>query len=331
MHPTLNRRTWLSQGLAACAALAGLPAALAQAYPSKPIRLIVPYAAGGATDMVARSIGEKLSQRLGQPVIIENRPGAGGVSGTDAALKATPDGYTFLVSLGTTMLINQYLYAKLPYQPLRDQALISQIALAPVALLVHPSIPVSNANELFQYMDRSQGKLSYGSWGTGSYSHLACAYLNHSRKVDMVHAAYKGEAAMMQDLAGGQVQLAFASLQAAKPFIDSGRVKVLAVTGEQRMAVLPKVATMGEQGIKDEIFRITGWVGMSAPARTPSDIMTRVASEVRAIIAQSEIQQRISSIGFRPVGNTPEQFAEVFRKDAPIWERIVDISGAKLD
>lgn len=331
-HFHIQRRQWLQVGaLATGSALLGAPAWARTDYPTKPIKLIVPFNPGGATDIVARSIGEKLATRMGQPVLVDNRAGGSGVTGTDFALKSAPDGYTFLISLGTTMLINQFLYSKLPYHPQRDQALMTQIALAPVTLLVNPKLQVNNATELWSHITRNKGKLSYGSWGSGSYSHLACAWISHNLQADMTHTPYKGEAPMMQDLAGGQIDMAFASLQAAKPHIDSGRVKVIAVTGEQRMAALPQAATLIEQGIKDEIFRISGWLGMSAPARTPTEVLQQVTAEVRAIITLPEIRQRIQTMGFIPVGNTSEQFAAVIQKDAPIWERVVKLSGAKLD
>ena len=323
------------QGLAALISTGLLGSALAQsgkdAWPSKPIKLIVPYQAGGATDITARALGEKLSARLGQPVLVDNRGGAGGVTGTDQALKSPADGYTLLVSLGTTMLINQFLYDRLPYQPQKDQALITQIALAPVVLLVNPQLPVNNASELMAYIDRNKGKIAYGSWGMGSYAHLAGAWLSDKHKADMNHVAYKGEAPMLQDLVGGQFQMAFASLQSARPYIESGRLKPLAVTGAQRMDALPKVATMAEQGIKDEVFQVTGWVGMSAPAKTPPEVVARLGVELQAVIAMPEVRDRIQQMGFIPVGSSPEQFSAQFKKDAPVWERVVKVSGAKLD
>ena len=325
-----KRRTILSAGVILGAALSSATG-WAQTYPSKPIKLIVPYAAGGATDITARTIGEKLTTRLGQPVLVDNRGGAGGVTGTDQAFKSPADGYTFLVSLGTTMLINQYLYEKLPYNPQKDQALITQIALAPVVLLVNAQVPVNTAPELMQYIEHNKSKLAYGSWGMGSYAHLAGAWLSDNLKADMNHAAYKGESPMLQDLVGGQIQLTFASLQSARPYIESGRLKALAVTGTQRMIALPKVPTMSEQGIKDEVFRVTGWVGMSAPAKTPADVLARVGTEVRAILAQPDVRERIQQMGFIPVGSTAEEFNVQFKKDAPVWERLVKLSGAKLD
>lgn len=330
---SLSRRAILAT-VAALAPLAVpgiMSAAHAQAWPAKPIKLIVPYPAGGATDITARTLGEKLSARLGQPVLVDNRGGAGGVTGTDQALKSPADGYTLLVSLGTTMLINQFLYDRLPYQPQKDQALITQIALAPVVLLVNPQLPVNNASELMAYIDRNKGKIAYGSWGMGSYAHLAGAWLSDKHKADMNHVAYKGEAPMLQDLVGGQFQMAFASLQSARPYIESGRLKPLAVTGTQRMDALPKLATMSEQGIKDEVFQVTGWVGMSAPAKTPPEVVARLGTELQAIIALPEVRERIQQMGFIPVGSSPEQFNAQFKKDAPVWERVVKVSGAKLD
>jgi tripartite-type tricarboxylate transporter receptor subunit TctC len=264
-------------------------------------------------------------------VLVDNRGGAGGVTGTDAALKSPADGHTLLVSLGTTMLINQFLYDKLPYNPQTDQALITQIALAPVVLLVNPQLPVATAPELLAHIEKNKSKIAYGSWGMGSYAHLAGAWLSDKLKADMNHVAYKGEAPMLQDLVGGQLQMAFASLQSARPYIESGRLKVLAVTGTQRMDALPKVSTMAEQGIKDEVFQVTGWLGMSAPAKTPADVVARLGTEVQAVMALPEVRERIQQMGFLPVGSSPEQFAAQVRKDAPVWERVVKVSGAKLD
>jgi tripartite-type tricarboxylate transporter receptor subunit TctC len=333
MHMPTRRS--LSAALVALSALSvpifNAPAHAQPAWPSKPIKLVVPYAAGGATDITARTIGEKLSARLGQPVLVDNRGGASGITGTDHVFKSPPDGHTLLVSLGTTMLINQYLYEKLPYNPHKDQALITQIALAPVVLLVHPQLPVSTAPELMAHIEANKGKIAYGSWGMGSYAHLAGTSLSNKLNADMSHVAYKGEAPMLQDLVGGQLQMAFASLQAARPYIESGRLKPLGVTGAQRMDALPKLATMSEQGVKDEVFQVTGWLGMSAPANTPPEVLARLGTEMQAIIALPDVRERIQQMGFIPVGSSPEQFNAQFKNDAPVWERLVKMSGAKLD
>ena len=325
------RRQVLATTAVALMALCFGTQAQAQAYPNKPIKLIVPYAPGGATDIIARTLAEKLADRLGQPVLVDNRAGAGGVTGTDAAAKSAPDGYTFLVTLGTTVLINQFLYEKLPYNPGRDFALVSQLALAPVTLLVNPNSGINSASDLKAHIQKNPSKLSYGSWGMGSYAHLAGAYLSQSMSADMTHAAYKGEAPMLQDLVGGQIDFAFASAQTAKPYIDGGKLRSIAVTGEQRMSVLPNVPTMREQGFRDDIFRVTGWIAMAAPAKIPNDVLQRVSAEVRAIVALPETQDRINKMGFIPVGNTPEQFAAVYKSEFPVWERVVKMSGAKLD
>jgi adhesin HecA-like repeat protein len=326
-----SRRQVLATAAVALMALCTGTQAQAQAYPNKPIKLIVPYAPGGATDIIARTLAEKLADRLGQPVLVDNRAGAGGVTGTDAAAKSAPDGYTFLVTLGTTVLINQFLYEKLPYNPGRDFSLVSQLALAPVTLLVNPNSGISSASDLKAHILKNPSKLSYGSWGMGSYAHLAGAYLSQNLNADMTHAAYKGEAPMLQDLVGGQTAFAFASAQTAKPYIDGGKLRAIAVTGEQRMSVLPNVPTMREQGFRDDIFRVTGWIAMAAPAKIPNEVLQRVSAEVRAIVALPETQDRINKMGFIPVGNTPEQFSVIYKNEFPVWERVVKLSGAKLD
>ena len=235
MNHSITRRDML-QGLAAIGGASLLDgSALAQAarpaWPSKPIRLVVPFNAGGATDIIARTVGEVLARRTGQPVVVDNKGGAAGILGTDAVAKAQPDGHTLLLSLSTSMLINQFLYTKLPYNPQKDLALVSQIAAAPVTLVVHPSVPAGNMKELLAYVKAHKGKLSYGSWGVGSYAHLAGAYMSKTMGADMTHSAYKGEAPMIQDLIGGQLQLCFSSALNTKPFIESGRLKAIGVTG----------------------------------------------------------------------------------------------------
>ena len=243
----IKRRSVL-QGMAALGSTGLLGTALAQtgkaAWPTKPIRLVVPFNAGGATDIIARTVGEALSKRIGQPVVVDNKGGAAGILGTDAVAKAPADGHTLLLTLSTSMLINQFLYTKLPYNPQKDLALVTQIAAAPVTLVVHPSVPANNMKELLAYAKSHKGKLSYGSWGTGSYAHLAGAYMSKTMDADMVHVAYKGEAPMIQELIGGQLQLCFSSALNTKPFIDAGRVKAIGVTGTQRMDILPKVPTI---------------------------------------------------------------------------------------
>lgn len=326
------RRRWLAHTALACAALLATPLAYSQsAWPSKPVKIIVPYNAGGATDIVARVVAERLGNRLGQPFLVENRGGASGIVGTDATAKAAPDGYVFTISLSSSLLLNQFLFKKLPYDPARDLVLISQIAMAPVTLVVHPSIPANTGPELMEYIRKNKGKMTYGSWGVGSYAHLGGAYMSQTLDGDMTHVAYKGEAPMLQDLIGGQIQMAFASALGTKPYVDNGRLKIIGVTGAERMEVLPNASTLAEQGLKDDAYSAVGWVGLAAPAKTPADIVARISAEVQAIVQLPEVRERISAMGFVPVGNTPAAFLANYKREFPVWEALVKQSGAQLD
>ncbi|WP_347654110.1 Bug family tripartite tricarboxylate transporter substrate binding protein, partial [Comamonas thiooxydans] len=270
-------------------------------------------------------------KRLGQPVVIDNRGGAAGVLGTEAVAKAAPDGHTLMVSLSTSMLINQFLYTKLPYNPQKDIALISQIAAAPVTLVVHPSVPANNMKELLAYVKAHKGKLSYGSWGVGSYAHLAGAYMSKTMDADMNHAAYKGEAPMIQELIGGQLQLCFSSALNTKPFIDSGRLKAIGVTGKERMDILPKLPTIYEQGVHDDAYSIFGWVAMGAPAGTSKEVVDQLYGHLREIIKDPKVLERIAGAGFIPMMNSPQAFRDNYQRDMPIWKALVEQAGAKLD
>ena len=330
----IKRRSVL-QGMAALGSTGLLGTALAQtgkaAWPTKPIRLVVPFNAGGATDIIARTVGEALSKRIGQPVVVDNKGGAAGILGTDAVAKASADGHTLLLTLSTSMLINQFLYTKLPYNPQKDLALITQVAAAPVTLVVHPSVPANNMKELLAYVKAQKGKLSYGSWGTGSYAHLAGAYMSKTTDSDMVHVAYKGEAPMIQELIGGQLQLCFSSALNTKPFIDSGRVKAIGVTGKQRMNILPKVPTIYEQGVQDDAYSIFGWVAMGAPAGIPKEIVDQLSAHLREVAKDPKVVERIAAAGFLPMMNSPQEFQQNYQRDMPIWKALVEAAGARLD
>lgn len=330
----IKRRSVL-QGMAALGSTGLLGTALAQtgkaAWPTKPIRLVVPFNAGGATDIIARTVGEALSKRIGQPVVVDNKGGAAGILGTDAVAKAPADGHTLLLTLSTSMLINQFLYTKLPYNPQKDLALITQVAAAPVTLVVHPSVPANNMKELLAYVKAQKGKLSYGSWGTGSYAHLAGAYMSKTMDADMVHVAYKGEAPMIQELIGGQLQLCFSSALNTKPFIDAGRVKAIGVTGTQRMDILPKVPTIFEQGVQDDAYSIFGWVAVGAPAGTPKDVIDQLYAHLREVAKDPKVLERISGAGFLPLMNSPQEFQQNYQRDLPIWKHLVEAAGARLD
>jgi tripartite-type tricarboxylate transporter receptor subunit TctC len=321
----------MNRFLAAVAFVLMSTAVHAQSYPNKPIRIVVPFQAGGATDILARVLAEKMSPKLGQPIIVDNKVGAAGIIGTDAVAKAAPDGYTMVLGLSNTMLTNVFLFEKLPYDPRKDIIMVSQIATAPLALVVNPSVTASNATELLQYVTQNKGKITYGSYGIGTYPHLAGAWMSATQNADMTHVAYKGEAPMMQDLIAGQIQMAYASVLMAKPYIESGKVKVLGLTGERRVSVLPNVPTLVEQGYKDEAYRATGWLAIGLPANTPKPIVQRIADEVRAACELPDVRSRIAAMGFEIKCSTPEVFAADYRKEVPVWERLVKQSGAKLE
>ncbi|MDM0008764.1 tripartite tricarboxylate transporter substrate binding protein [Variovorax sp. J22G73] len=330
----LNRRTLLcaTASVAAFASVLAVPAAHAQnTYPNKPIRMVVPFAAGGATDVLARLIGQKMAAGMGQPVIIDNKPGAAGIIGTDAVAKAPGDGYTVVLSLSNSLLTNEFLYDKLPYDSQRDLTLVYQIAMAPLVLVVHPSVPVKTGPELLKYAAANKAKLAYGSYGVGAYPHLAGAHMSLATQSDMNHVAYKGEAPMVQDLIGGQIQMAYASALVAKPHIDSGKIRAVGVTGERRMGTLPNVPTLAEQGMKDEAYRVTGWLAIAVPASTPKPIVARLADEVRKATQQPDVQQRVAAMGFELKDSSPELFAAAYKAERPVWERLIKQSGARLE
>ncbi|MEZ2299216.1 Bug family tripartite tricarboxylate transporter substrate binding protein [Variovorax sp. RCC_210] len=330
----LNRRTLLcaTASVAAFAGVLAVPAAHAQnTYPNKPIRMVVPFAAGGATDVLARVIGQKMAAGMGQPVIIDNKPGAAGIIGTDAVAKAPGDGYTVVLSLSNSLLTNEFLYDKLPYDSQRDLTLVYQIAMAPLVLVVHPSVPVKTGPELLKYAAANKAKLAYGSYGVGAYPHLAGAHMSLATQSDMNHVAYKGEAPMVQDLIGGQIQMAYASALVAKPHIDSGKIRAVGMTGERRMGTLPNVPTLAEQGMKDEAYRVTGWLAIAVPASTPKPIVARLADEVRKATQQPDVQQRVAAMGFELKDSSPELFAAAYKAERPVWERLIKQSGARLE
>jgi tripartite-type tricarboxylate transporter receptor subunit TctC len=272
-----------------------------------------------------------MSVGLGQPVVIDNKPGAAGIIGTDAVAKAPADGYTIVLSLSNSLLTNQFLYEKLPYDTQRDLTLVYQIATAPLVLVVHPSVPANTGPELLKYVVANKGKVAYGSYGVGAYPHLAGAHMSLTQKAEMNHIAYKGESPMLQDLIGGQIQMAFASALVAKPHIEAGKLKAIGVSGERRMATLPNVPTLAEQGLKDEAYRVTGWLAIAMPAGTPKPIVQRIADEVGKATRQPDVQARVAAMGFDLKESSPEAFNAVYKKESPIWERLIKDSGARLE
>lgn len=332
MELKISRRELLLSGSALGIGLTSPPHASADAVNTgNPIKLIVPFSPGGAADTVARLLADNLRPRLGRNLIIDNKTGAGGVIGTDFVAKAPPDGLTFTVGLTSSLLLNQFLYSRLPYEPQRDLRLVSQLAVAPMTVLVPSGVPAKNMTELRSYLEQNKGKVSYGSYGVGSYAHLVLAYLNSTLNADMVHAAYRGEAAVVQALLSGEVQVAITSGVVSVAHIASGRLRAVGVTGPQRMEALPNIATLQEQGMRDEAYRVLGWVGMAAPAKTPIDIIHRIAVEAAAAFRTPEVKARLTTLGLVASADTPEAFQEIYQRDYPIWQRLAKASGAKLD
>lgn len=298
-------------------------------WPSKPIRFVVPYAAGGAADITVRMLALHLTQSLGQTVLVENRTGAGGNIGTDFVAKSPADGYTIVFAYAGTMGINQFLYKNLPFNPTRDFAPVTLVADAPLVLVAHPSLPANSVAELVSYAKANSGKLSFGSAGTGAADHLAGELFKTRTGTSIVHVPYKGGAPALLDLVGGRTQLQFATIPGALAHIRAGRIKALAILSKSRFDLLPNVPTIAEVGMSD--FEINNWYGVAAPAGTPAYIIRRLNSELIAALKTPEVRTRFLELGLVPTWNTPEEFAAYIKADAQKWERIVRASGATAE
>ncbi|HYK14166.1 MAG TPA: tripartite tricarboxylate transporter substrate binding protein [Burkholderiales bacterium] len=311
-----------------CALLPAWPASAAEAYPNKPIRLIVPQPPGGTSDILARVLASKLAENLHQQIIIDNRAGASGTIGTDLAAKSPPDGYT-LVLVYTTHATTPGIYGKLPYDPVADFAPITLAAAAPLLLVVHPKIPVTSVKELIAYAKTRPGEVNFCSAGNGSGSHLAGELFNTMTGVKLTHIPYKGSGLAITELIGGQVQLMFAGIVPIDPHVKSGRVRSIAVTSAKRSVAIPQVPTIAESGLPG--FEVVGWYGVLAPARTPHPIVARLHNEFVKILQTQDIRDRLSSEGAEPVGNTPAEFTAFIKTDIGRWAKVIKAAGAKLD
>jgi len=314
-----------------CAVAAALLAAgaAAQNYPAKPIRLIVPFPAGSTPDIVGRALGQKLNEAWGQPVVVENKTGAGGNIGTAEAAKSAPDGYTLVIGINGPVAVNKALYKSLPYDPDKDLQPISLLAVGAQMLAVHPSVPAANLKEFVDYVRKNPGKLSYGSVGAGSGSHLTMELLKSQAKLDMVHVPYRGFPPVVQDLIPGNIHATFAIIPAVLGNVKAGKLKGLAVTSEKRSELAPDVPTIAEQGFPR--FDATVWIGLLAPAGLPKDVLGKIAGETQKAMADPELRKRLGSSGFQVVGGTPEQFATFIRSESQKWGEIVRLTGAKVD
>ena len=303
--------------------------AAAQTFPSKPIRVIVPSPPGDGSDVVARLIGEKLTAAWGQQIVVDNRTGAGGRIGTEAASKAAPDGYTWIMANAGSHGINGGLYRNLPYDLEKDFAPITQIMRAPNALVVSPSLGVASVAELIALLKKNPGKYSYGSGGNGSSAHLSAELFKSMAGVDIVHIPYKGATLALTDLIAGNVVMFMGNLPPSMGHIKAGRIKALAVTTLARSKFVPELPTVDESGLKG--FETVAWFGLLAPAGTPAAVISKTRDEVARILQTEELRARIDSLGGEPVGNTPQEFAAIIRADIAKWRRVVDQAGIKVD
>ncbi len=300
--------------------------AFAQGYPTKPIRMIVPYAAGGTTDVLARILSDRLAQRLGQAVVIEYKPGAGGTIGADAAAKAPNDGYTIVMGAPGSHSTAPSLYAKLPYDPVKDFAPIVHVANVPNSIIVHPDLPVKSVVELIAYAKSHPGDLTYGSAGTGATTHLTGELFSLMADVKLTHVPYKGSSQAMIDLLGGQIRMMFENLPGAANQIRTGKVRGLAVTSLRRAPAFPDLPAVSETLPG---FEVVAWFALFAPAGTPPAIVARLNAEIDKLLASAEVRERFAQTGSEPIGGTPESLGKFLAEDIAKWSRVTKQAGIK--
>ena len=297
-------------------------AAIAQDFPSKPVRLIVPFATGGVTDTSARLIADKLSRAIGQQVIVENRPGGSGNPGTQYVAQSVPDGYTLLLAFDGTMVINPFVFPKIPFDTVKDFQPVTKLGDAALVLVAHPAVPAKNFSELLAYSKANPGKLSFGHSGTGGTTHVAGELLKQRSGLDMLHIPYKSGGQAVVDAIGGQVPLAYSAVAGAHAHVKSGKLKAIGVSSLKRISSLPDAPTFDEQGVAG--FEAVSWVGIMAPAKTPRAIVDRLQRDLAAILKDQDTRDRFATLGIEPVGNTPEQFAEQIKADLARWGKVVE-------
>ena len=302
--------------------------ALAQAYPAKPVRFIVPYAPGGNTDVLSRLLGQKLAEAWGQQFIIDNRPGAGGTLGTDLAAHSVADGYTIVMATFGSVITARILYPTLGYEPLRDLAPVVMVSTPPGILVENPAVPAKTVSELISYAKANPHKLNYGSPGTGAWNHLFFELFKQQAGVDIVHVPYKGVAPAVTDLLANQVQLVMSAFPPAMPHVKSGRLRALAVTGAKRLSLLPDLPTIAESGLPG--YDATAWFAIMAPAGTPPEIITRLNSELNRILQLPESKQSLAADGAEPAGGTPEDVARSARAETAKWTTLAKRLNLKL-
>jgi tripartite-type tricarboxylate transporter receptor subunit TctC len=303
--------------------------AVAQDWPAKPVKIVVPFSPGGIADTSARTIADRLAARLGQPVVIENKPGAAGNIGSEMVAKSAPDGYTLLLGYDGTIVVNPHVYASTGFDVLRDFAPVTKIGDAGVIVVSHPSLPVKDLRELIALGKSKPGTLSYGSAGTGSSAHLACEMLSQRTGAGLVHVPYKGGGQALADAVGGQIPLVCTAVAGAQQFMKSGRLRGLGISSAKRAAGAPDVPTFIESGLPG--FVVDSWVGILAPAKTPRAVVDRLQRDIAAVLNEAEVRERLGVLGIDPVGNKPDEYAAQIRADLERWGPVVKQAHIRIE
>jgi tripartite-type tricarboxylate transporter receptor subunit TctC len=306
--------------IAAACLLAASTAFAADVYPVRPVRIIVPFAPGGATDIVARLVGQKLNEGWGQPVVVDNRAGAGGNIGGDIAAKSNPDGYTLFMTSGSIVTANQHMYAKMPFSPEKDLVAVTNVASGPQAIVVNPSNPAKTLKEFIAMAKAKPKSMTFGSAGVGTQTHLAAENFIYASGIDVTHVPYKGEGPAVSDLVGGQIQFVTPNLSAAIAFVNTGKLRALAVTSKERSAQLPNVPAVAETLPG---FENLGWFGFMVPTGTPKAVIAKVHADTVKALANADLRKRITEIGMTTVGNTSEEFAKDIKAESERWAKII--------
>jgi tripartite-type tricarboxylate transporter receptor subunit TctC len=321
--------TFLARAALPLALLAGSNIAAAQNYPSKALRMVVPFAPSGPNDILARLIGQKLTETWGQAVLVENRGGAGGTVGLEAASRLPGDGYALAMGGSSNLAVAPSLYAKLPYDPVKDFTPIINVAIVPYALAVNPTVPAKSVKDLIVIASKKPGNLSYGSSGMGSMSSLAAEMLKAMSKTDIVHVPYKGTAPALTDVVSGQIDLMMADLAVIQPHASTGRLRVIGVTGSKRSAAAKDIPTLAESGLPG--YELSPWFGVVAPAGVPKEVVTRLNAAIGVSLKSADMLQRLGALGYEPLGGTAEQFAATIKTDIGKYAKIVKDAGIKAD